>query len=136
MSRHATGNWMNTVFDGDAALLKNVSQLTHRVLRLCGCESIARHEDDFVCIRELSGNIVETDFAHRSLEFTTAYCRRSGTSECTKQHVRHRTIHCPAHKDGENETREAVECAGDNEHFVIQYETSCRRSQARVRVEQ
>jgi hypothetical protein len=48
MSRHATGDWMNTVFDSDAALLKNVRQFTHRVLRLCCCESIARHEDDFV----------------------------------------------------------------------------------------
>ena len=67
MAGHASRNWMNSVFDSDAALLENIRQLTHSVLRLgCG-QSITRHEDDFVRIGELGGDVLETDFAHRSL---------------------------------------------------------------------
>src|SRR6185295_5548716 len=108
---------MNSVFDGDAALLEHVCKLAHGVLCLRSCESVTRYEYDFVCVSELCRDVVESDFAHRSFLLATG-CGCRCASKRAEQNVRHRAIHRTAHQDREYESGKPVERARDDEHFV------------------
>src|SRR6185503_6413809 len=99
---------MNSVFDCDAALLEHVSKFAHDVLSLCCREAVTGHEHDFVCVSELSGDVVESDLAHRSVLLATRRGRRC-TSESAKQDVGHRTIHRPAHQYRKYESGKTIE---------------------------
>src|SRR6185436_20856293 len=101
---------MNSIFNCDTAFFEHVGEFAHGVLRLSSGETVTGHEDNFVRVCELCGDVVETNFAHRSLLLAFGYGRR-GASECTKQDVGHRAIHRAAHQYRKYETREAVEGA-------------------------
>ena len=117
MSRHATGYRMDSIFNRDSALLQHVGELTHRVLRLRSRESVTGHEYDFVCVSELGRDVVQTDFAHRSL-LLVAGSGCGCASEGTKQNIRERAIHRAAHQHRKYESGKPVECARDDQHFV------------------
>src|SRR6185369_15459281 len=109
---------MNSIFHSDPALLEHVCELAHCVLRLRGGESVTWHEYDFVCVSELCGDVVETDFAHRSLLLAAARRCCRCASERAEQNVRHRSIHRAAHQYREYKSGKTVERAGDDQHLV------------------
>src|SRR5919205_32550 len=104
---------MNSVLNSDATLLEHVCKLAYCVLRLRRRKPVTRHEHDFVSVGELCGDVVETNFAHRSV-LLAARCGCGCASERAEQHVRHRSIHRAAHQDREYEPGKTVERAGDD----------------------
>src|SRR6185369_3827294 len=105
---HAPGNGMNSVFNCDAALLEHVGEFAHDVLRLCCCKTVTGYEDDFVRVSELSGDVIEPNLPHRSLQLASC-CGRRHASESAEQDVGHRAVHRPAHQYRKYESGKTVE---------------------------
>src|ERR1044072_3327044 len=99
---------MDPIFNSDATLLEHVCELAHCVLCLRGRESVARHEDDLVCVSELRGDVVETDFAHRPVLLAARGCCCCA-SERAEQNVRHRSIHRATHQYREYEPGKTID---------------------------
>ncbi len=115
-------------------LFEHLGQFANSMLRLrCG-KAIPGHEDHPVGERQLHGSVFEVDLAHDAADV------RSGLgddrAEAAEEDVGDGTVHCLAHQDGEDESGEAIERAGDDEHVVAEDEARCGGRQASVGVQE
>ena len=121
---------MDAVLDLDAALLQQVGQLAHVVLRLGHGQAVAGHDHHPPGIGEHGRRVLGRNLAHRDVRREAAVSPGPGRShfdlaEGAEQHIGERPVHGLAHEPGEDRARGADQRAADDEQVVLKNE-ACR----------
>src|SRR5713101_1891514 len=132
---HASGNGVNAEGDIHAALGKRVEQLAHFVLRLRHGHAVAGHDDHFVGGGKNRGGFFGGSAFDRAL---LLHAGGGGLNlpEAAEQHVGERAVHGFGHDHRQNETRRAVERAGDDQQLAAEHKAHGRGGKSGVRVQQ
>ncbi len=104
MARHTTGNRVDCVFHFHAFGLQLVSHFTQRVLCLCHCHTVTRHDDDLGCVLHDEGGIISRTLLDRTLFHFAAARSCDVTAEATKNNRDERAVHAFTHDVGQDRT--------------------------------
>ena len=134
MPGHAAGDGVDRELDVDAALGQLIVELVHAVLRLRNGHPVTRNDDDAIGMGQHVGDILR----RRALDGLglAGRSRRLYLAERAEQHIGERSVHCPAHDHGQDETRRSVERARDDQQLVLEHESHGDRREPRVGVQQ
>src|SRR5205807_1364152 len=91
-------------------------------------------EYDLIGVGQLHRDVIQADLAHGSC-FAAGVGAYDG-SKSAKEDVGDGAVHGLAHQDGQDESGEAVQGAGDDEHVVGKNEAGGRRRETSIGVEQ
>ena len=136
VARHAPRDRMDGVLHLTAALLDQLGQLAHRVLRLRHRHAVARDDDHALRVRELHGGVLRRDGPHGERRAGRHCACRGAAAERAEEHVRERAVHRLRHRHGEQEARRAVQRAADDQDAVAQREAGGRRGEPAIGVQQ
>ena len=101
---------------------EDVVELANFVLRLRDGHAVAGDDDHFVGGRENGGGLLGRG-AVNWLGFRGAGSCDLHLTEGAEEDVGEGTVHRFRHDDGEDESGGTVECAGDDQEFVLQNES-------------
>ena len=137
MPWHPPGDGVDRVLDVDAALLEEVRELAHVVLRLRDRHPVARDDDDLARERELHGDVVGSRRANGAAVVGSRLPdARLHLAERAEEDVGDRAVHRLRHQQREQRARGADEHPGDDEHRRVEHEAGRRRGEAGERVQE
>ena len=120
--RHPAGDRVDRVLHVDAALLEQLGQLAHGVLRLGDGEAVARDDDHVLGVGQLDRDVVGADGADRAARPGRGAGRVVAATEPADHDVQDRPVHGVGHELGQDRARRADEGAGDDQHRVVDHE--------------